>query len=153
MAEKKKSVMLIVIIIVIGLLAAGGAAYFIATKYLAKNDRSDKPQEAGVMMKIGDPKEGLVVNVGGVDSGHYLKIGLTLEVKPDENPPAGEGKTASPEEIKILDTVDFVLRSQNIENFAPDKQELLKKLIKDAVNKALGQDKVYNVYITNFVFQ
>jgi len=154
MAEKKKSIMLIVIIIVVALLCAGGVAYFIATKYFAdKGDGNSQTHDPGVMLKVGDPKEGLVVNIGGVDSGHYLKIGLTLEMKPDKNAPSGEGKTVSPEEIKIQDTVDYVLRSQSIDNFAPNKQAQLKNTIKTEVNKALGDERVYNVYITNFVFQ
>ena len=59
----------------------------------------------------------------------------------------------SPEEIKILDTVVSLLRSQKIEDFDPAKQEQLKELIKTEINKAFGEEKVYEVYITNFVLQ
>jgi flagellar FliL protein len=75
-----------------------------------------------------------------------------LEIKPDKNREA-EGKTKSPEEIKVLDTVVYVLRSQKIEDFEPAKQERLKELIKNEVNKTMGDEYVYNVFITDFVLQ
>ncbi|MDR3563796.1 MAG: flagellar basal body-associated FliL family protein [Negativicutes bacterium] len=150
----KKSLVMIVGLIVVGLLLAGGVAYFIATKIVAdKSEGKAVAREPGVFVKIGDPKDGLIINIGGVNSGRYLKIGLTLELKPEKKAKEGEGKTVSPEEIKILDTVVYILRSQKLEDFDPSKQERLKDLIKNEVNKALGQDRVYDVYITNFVLQ
>jgi flagellar FliL protein len=59
----------------------------------------------------------------------------------------------SSDEIRILDTVVHILRSQKIESFDPAKQDTLKTLIKDKVNEAIGYEKVYAVYITNFVLQ
>jgi flagellar FliL protein len=151
--EKKFPLMLIVSLIVVGLLLAGGISYFIATKIVAdKGDARAATREPGVFMKVGD-KEGLIINIGGVNSGRYLKIGLTLELKPNKKSKEAEGKTASPEEIKILDTIVHTLRSQKIEEFDPAKQDRLKDLIKSEVNRVLGEEKVYDVYITNFVLQ
>lgn len=156
MAEggKKISVMMIVILIVVGLILAGGISYFIATKVISgKGDGKAAPREPGVYMKLGDPKEGLIINIGGVNTGRYLKIGVILELKPDKKGQAPGGKGSSPEEIKALDAVVQLLRSQKIEDFEPGKQERLKDLIKSEVNRSLGEDRVYEVFITNFVLQ
>lgn len=150
---KKFPLMLVVSLVVVGLLLAGGISYFIATKIVA--DKGDKKvtREPGVFIKLGDAKDGLVLNIGGVNSGRYLKIGLIVELKPVQKEVAKEGKMPSAEEIKILDTAVHVLRSQKIEEFEPGKQETLKETIKNKINEALGGDRVYEVYITNFVLQ
>jgi flagellar FliL protein len=151
---KKFPVMLIVGLIVVGLILAGGISYFIATKVIAtKSEGGKQSREPGVFLKLGDPKDGLILNIGGVSSGRYLKIGVILELKPDKKGPAPGGKTASPEEIKALDAVVQLLRSQRVEDFDPNRQERLKDQIKSEVNRALGEDRVYEVYITNFVLQ
>ena len=151
--EKKLPLMLVVSLVVVGLLLAGGISYFIATKIVA--DKGDKKvtREPGVFIKLGDAKDGLVLNIGGVNSGRYLKIGLIVELKPVQKEVAKEGKMPSAEEIKILDTAVHVLRSQKIEDFEPGKQEALKETLKSRINEALGQDRVYEIYITNFVLQ
>ncbi|WP_378951833.1 flagellar basal body-associated protein FliL [Pelosinus sp. sgz500959] len=157
MAEggKKLPMMLIVGMIVVGLLLAGGISYFIATKIVAdkSGEKSSSQHEPGVFIKLGDMKDGLIINIGGLNSGRYLKIGMILELKPDKKAAPATGKLPSPDEIKILDTAVTVLRSQKIEDFDPLKQEQLKELVKNEVNKAFGEEKVYEVYITNFVLQ
>ncbi len=152
--EKKKTSMgLIIGLIVAGLLLASGVSYFVATKIMADKDAPTAKREPGVIMKLGDPKEGMIVNVGGVNSGRYLKVAVVLEVMPNKNA-AKDPKAANPEEIIIQDTVIQFLRAQKVEQFAPEKQEELKENIRRAVNAALGGvDKVYNVYFTNFVLQ
>ena len=153
--EKKFSMALIAGMIVIGLLLAGGISYFIATKIVSDKavDKKGAQHEPGVFMRVGDVKDGLIINLGGLNSGRYLKIGMILELKPDKKAVPASGKMPSPEEIKILDTTVAVLRSQKIEDFDPLKQEQLKELIKNEINKTFGEEKVYEVYITNFVLQ
>lgn len=154
---KKSSIMLIAGMVVFGLLLAGGISYFIATKIVADKSADKKAavvqHDPGVFVKLGDPKEGLVLNIGGVNSGRYLKIGVVVEVKQNKNDPPMGGKTPTPAEVKILDTVVYVLRAQKVEDFDPLKQDQLKELLKNEINKAFGEDKVYDVYITNFVLQ
>ena len=149
---KKFPLMLVVGLVIVGLLLAGGVSYFIATKAVADKGGGKATREPGVFIKLGDPKEGLVLNIGGVNSGRYLKIGLMLEMKPSKNPPK-DAKTMSPEEVKILDTAVYVLRSQRIEDFQPAKQEALKELLKQKINETLGEERVYEVFITNFILQ
>lgn len=156
MAEEEKSgkkfpLLLVVGLIVVGLVLAGGVSYFIATHVMKNNASTTEHRDPGVFVKLGDPKEGLVVNVGGVNSGRYLKIGVVLELSPDSV--GKDGKIAAPNETKILDSVLQVLRSKKAEDFDPNKQDVLKTNIKEEVNKTFGKDCVYEVYITTFVLQ
>ncbi len=153
---KKFPIMLIVGMIVFGLLLAGGISYFIATKIVADKGGVEKKvaqHDPGVFVKLGDAKDGLIINIGGLNSGRYLKIGIIVELKPDKKAAPPGGKVLTPEEIKILDTTVYVLRSQKIEDLDPTKQEQLKELLKNEINKTFGDEKVYDVYITNFVLQ
>ena len=151
--EKKFPLMLVVGLVVVGLLLAGGVSYYIATKTIADKSEGKAPREPGVFIKLGDPKEGLIINSGGVNSGRYLKIGLMLEMKPSKQNSSKDTKALSPEEVKILDTAVYVLRSQKIEDFQPAKQDALKELLKQKINETLGEERVYEVYITNFILQ
>jgi len=153
--EKKNSMMIIAGMIVVGLLCAGGISYFIATKIVSDKAVDGKvvQHEPGTFLKLGDIKDGLIINIGGLNSGRYLKIGVILELKPDKKAVIANGKLPSPDEIKILDTAVSVLRTQKIEDFDPLKQEQLKDLIKNEINKSFGEEKVYTVYITNFILQ
>ncbi|CQR71491.1 flagellar basal body-associated protein FliL [Sporomusa ovata DSM 2662] len=152
---KKMSMMVIIILIVVGLILAGGISYLIATRVVSDQtvEKKSSQHEPGQFIKLGDAKDGLILNIGGVNSGRYLKIGVIVELKPSKNTAAKEGKTLSPEEIKILDTAVYVLRSQKIEDFDPTKQEQLKEMLKNEINTTLGEDRVYDIYITNFVLQ
>ena len=128
---------------------AGGTAFYVVTNYMG--NKAPAAREPGVLMKMGDPKEGIIVNVGSATGGRYLKIGVILELKPEKK--AAASKTMSPEEVKIQDTVLHVLRSQRVDEFDPQKQDRLKELIKQEVNKVLGREAVYEVYITNILLQ
>lgn len=153
---KKFPMMLVAGMIVFGLLLAGGISYFIATKIVADKGGTEKKvveHEPGTFVKLGDAKDGLIINIGGLNSGRYLKIGIIVELKPDKKAVPPGGKMPSIEEIKILDTTVYVLRSQKIEDLDPLKQEQLKELLKNEINKTFGDEKVYDVYITNFVLQ
>ena len=152
---KKMSMMVIIILIVVGLILAGGISYLIATRVVSDQTVEKKTalHEPGQFIKLGDAKDGLILNIGGVNSGRYLKIGVIVELKPSKNATTKEGKMPSPEEIKILDTAIYVLRSQKIEDFDPSKQEQLKEMLKNEINTTLGEDRVYDIYITNFVLQ
>ena len=151
-APTKKPIFIYVAVgLVLVLALAGGTAYYVVTNYMGSG-KAAAPREPGVLMKLGDPKEGFIVNIGTATSGRYLKIGVILELKPDKNAkPAG--KTLSPEEIRIQDAVLHVLRSQSIADYDPQKQDRLKELIKQEVNKVIGRDIVMEVYITNILLQ
>ena len=151
-APTKKPIFIYVAVgLVLVLALAGGTAYYVVTNYMGSG-KAAAPREPGVLMKLGDPKEGFIVNIGTATSGRYLKIGVILELKPDKNAkPAG--KNLSPEEIRIQDAVLHVLRSQSVADFDPQKQERLKELIKQEVNRVVGREAVMEVYITNILLQ
>ena len=152
-APAKKPIFIYVVVgLVLVLALAGGTAYYVVTNYMGGGKSAASTREPGFLMKLGDPKEGFIVNIGTATSGRYLKIGVILELKPDKKLQAA-GKTMSPEEIKIQDAVLHVLRSQRVEDFDPHKQDRLKDLIKQEVNKVLGREAVYEVYITNILLQ
>lgn len=152
--EKKKfPVVTVAILLVVGLILAGGVSYFIATKVMSDSVEKMSKRDPGVFVKLGDPKDGIIVNVGGVKSGRFLKLGLVLEMNPAKDTVFSEGKIVPSAEAKILDTVLQLLRAQKVEEFDPLKQQQLKEMIKIEVNKSVGESSVYDVYITNFVLQ
>ena len=150
-SAKKPIFIYVAVGLVLVLALAGGTAYYVVTNYMG-GAKTAVTREPGFLMKLGDPKEGFIVNIGSAASGRYLKIGVILELKPDKKLQAA-GKTMSPEEIKIQDAVLHVLRSQRVEDYDPQKQDRLKELIKQEVNKVLGRESVYEVYITNILLQ
>ncbi len=152
-APAKRPIMLFVIVgLVLVLTLAGGTAYYVVNNYMG-GGKAATTREPGFLMKLGDPKEGFIVNLGTATSGRYLKIGVILELKQDKKAPAPAGKTMSPEEVKIQDAVLHVLRSQRVEDYDPQKQDRLKDLIKQEVNRVLGREAVLEVYITNILLQ
>lgn len=152
-APAKKPIFIYIAVgLVLVLALAGGTAYYVVTNFMG-GSKAAAPREAGFLMKLGDPKEGFIVNIGSANNSRYLKIGVILELKPDKKLQAQAGKTLTPDEIRIQDAVLHVLRSQNVENFDPQRQDQLKDLIKQEVNRVIGRDMVIEVYITNILIQ
>ena len=154
--KKKSPIVMIAVLVLVGLILAGGISYFVTTKLMSgsMSDSSESQHhDPGVFVKLGDAKEGIIVNVGGVKGGRFLKVGIVMEMNPGKKDNIKDGKLNTLAETKILDTTLQILRSEQIENFDASKQDALKAKIKDEVNKALGQGSVYDVYITSFVLQ
>ena len=153
--KPKLSMIMVVVLIIVGIVLAGAISFFVAAKIAG--DRTTvitvpAKKEPGMFVKIGDSKDGVIVNIGGV-TGRYLKIVMTLEVEPTK---AADEKTLEitpQDEIKINDSVIKFLRSQKIDSFTPDKQDKLKEDIRNNVNATLGSNRVMDVFITNFVIQ
>ena len=157
--KKKIPVMAIaiVVLVLVGIALAGGIAYFVASKLVANSHNEPEGgaryHDPGVFVKLGDPKEGILVNVGGVKAGHFLKIGIMLEMNPGKKDNIVEGVLQPMAETKILDTTMQMLRSAKLDEFDAAKQDELKKKLKDELNERLGQGSVYDVYITSFLLQ
>lgn len=156
MADEKRAqqnfpIMSIVLAGIVLLLLAGGIAYYVASNMAGSKPQFSTSGEPGILYKIGDPKDGLVVNIGT----RYVKTSIVLEMRPGSNNKAEnkESKGLNVEEVKMSDAVVRVLRSQKPEDFEAVKQEVLKEKLKSEVNLALGDDKVTRVYITNIVIQ
>ena len=158
--KKKSPIILIAVLVVVGLALAAGISIFVTTKIMADaNVESDEGEsrhhDAGVFIKLGDAKEGMLVNVGGPRANKYLKAGIVLEMNPGKKSVMNEETHAlQPDaEVKINDMVTQFLRATKLEDFDATKQDELKKQLKDALNAELGSGAVYDVYITSFLLQ
>jgi flagellar FliL protein len=154
--KKKSLVVIIAVLVVVGLVLAGVISYFVTTKLMTDSAGSavdSKAHDPGVFVKLGDAKEGIIVNVGGIKTGRFLKVGIVMEMNPEKKQNIADMKIIPMAETKILDTTLQILRSQKLDEFDPSKQDELKNHIKEEVNKVLGAGSVYDVYITSFVLQ
>ena len=159
--QKSPMLMLVVVVVVavlVAVAAAGGISYYIFSQtesplHSEDGGGSGSHRDPGVVYKLGDPKEGILVNVGGGRAGKFLKAGIVLELNPGKSENVTDGKVGSVAETKILDTTMQFLRAAPLEEFDASKQDALKKQLKDALNDRLGQGSVYDVYITSFLLQ
>ena len=159
--QKSPMIMMIIVVVVavlVAVAAAGGISYYIfsqadAPSMAGEASGSGTHRDPGVFYKLGDPKEGVLVNVGGGRTGKFLKAGIVLELNPGKSENVIDGKVNSVAETKILDTTMQFLRAAPLEEFDASKQDALKKQLKDALNDRLGQGSVYDVYITSFLLQ
>ncbi|WP_315444197.1 flagellar basal body-associated FliL family protein [uncultured Selenomonas sp.] len=159
--QKSPMIMMVVVVVVavlVAVAAAGGISYYIFSQAESPSHAEDggggsSHRDPGVFYKLGDPKEGILVNVGGGRSGKFLKAGIVLELNPGKSENVTDGKVGSVAETKILDTTMQFLRAAPLEEFDAAKQDALKKQLKDALNDRLGQGSVYDVYITSFLLQ
>jgi len=153
--KKKSPIIMVAILVVVGLVLAGGISYFVTTKLMTDSASAGetKRHDPGVFVKLGDAKDGMIVNVGGIRGGKFLKVGIVLEVNPAKKTVIVEGKLVPEAETKILDTTLQILRSVKIDDFDASKQDALKGKLKDDLNKTLGEGSVYDVYITSFILQ
>lgn len=160
--SKKKTIILIVVLVIVGLALAAGISLFVVTKVMGdipsgseEGDAGPRYHDAGVFVKLGDPKEGILVNVGGPRSGKYLKASIIVEFNPGKKSVINEETNSlQPDaEVKVNDVATQFLRATSLEDFDADKQDEFKKQLKDALNAALGGGSVYDVYITSFLLQ
>ena len=153
--KKKSPIIMIAVLVLIGLVLAGGISYFVTTKLMTNTTASSesKHHDPGVFVKLGDAKEGIIVNVGGIKASRFLKVGIVMEMNPGKKDNLTDNKLNPLAETKILDTTLQILRTVKLDELDAAKQDELKQKIKTDVNKVLGEGSVYDVYITSFVLQ
>ena len=155
--KKKSPIILVVVLVIIGLALACGISFFVTTKMMADTateSGASEHHDTGKFVKLGDAKEGIMVNVGGVKAGKFLKAGIVLEMNPGKKDNiTDDGKLQPMAETKVLDTTMQILRSAKLDEFDATKQDDMKKKIKDELNDKLGQGSVYDVYFTSFLLQ
>ena len=153
--KKRSPIIMIAALVLVGLVLAGGISYFVTTKLMTNTSTSgeSKHHDPGVFIKLGDAKEGITVNVGGIKASRFLKVGIVMEMNPGKKDNITDNKLNPLAETKILDTTLQILRTVKIDELDAAKQDELKQKIKVDVNKALGEGSVYDVYITSFVLQ
>lgn len=152
----KTKIIMIVVGVLLALAAAGGISYYVVQHFLHSANNPVDParnHDPGIFVKLGKGDEGLMVNVGGIKGGRFLKIGLVLEMNPGKQDNIKDGKVQPIAETKILDTVLHILRSEKLESFDASRQAELKEKIISELNKTLGVASVYTVYITSFILQ
>ena len=164
-SARKKKIALIIVLVIVGLALAAGISLLVVTKVVgdlpvgggSAEEESSGPRyhDSGIFVKLGDPKEGILVNVGGPRSGKYLKASIIVEYNPGKQSVINEETHAlQPDaEVKVNDVATQFLRATKLEDFDADKQDEFKKQLKDALNAALGGGSVYDVYITSFLLQ
>jgi flagellar FliL protein len=155
--KKKSPIVLIIVLVLVGLIAVGAITYIVASKVIADSANAGggepKYHDPGVFVQLGDPKEGILVNVGGPKSGKFLKTKIILELNPGKKDNVEEGKINPIAETKVMDRILQLLRSTKLDEFDAAKQDELKKKLKDQLNEELGEGSVYDVYITSFLLQ
>jgi flagellar FliL protein len=160
--SKKKTIILVAVLVIVGLALAAGISLFVVTKVMGdipgasdEDGVGQRYHDPGVFIKLGDPKEGILVNVGGARSSKFLKASIIVEFNPGKKAVINDDThTLYPDaEIKVNDIATQFLRSTALEDFEADKQDEFKKQLKDALNMALGSGSVYDVYITSFLLQ
>ena len=153
---KKLPIIIIVVLILVGLVLAGGISYFVTTQFMSAGNQAsveNRNHDPGVFVKLGDAKEGIIVNVGGIKSSRFLKVGITVELNPENEHNVADGKLLPAAETKIMDTTLQIIRTVKIEELDAARQDDLKSRIKSELNKVLGEGSVYDVYITSFMLQ
>ena len=160
--KKRSPIIFIVIGVVVALLLSAGIAIFVTTQIIAGAGRGggddgepDRDHEPGIFIQLGDPKDGVLVNVGGPRGGKFLKANIVLEMNPNKKTVVNEEtKDLQPEaRIKIMDMTMQFLRATKMEDFDAEKQDELKKQLKESINAELGSSAVYDVYFTSFFMQ
>lgn len=161
--SKNRTIIMVVVLVIVGLALAAGISLFVVTKMMGdipggasdEDGVGQRYHDPGIFVKLGDPKEGILVNVGGPRSGKYLKASIIVEFNPGKKVVINDDTNSlyPDAEIKVNDVATQFLRGTSIEDFDADKQEEFKKQLKDALNMALGNGSVYDVYITSFLLQ
>lgn len=155
--KKKSPIILIVILVIVGLALAGGISFFVTQHMMASskagNTTSNVSHDPGVFIKLGDEKDGILVNVGGIKANRFLKIGIVAEMNPNIKANVAETQLTPAAQTVVMDTTLQTLRSVKLEELDANKEEDLKTLLRDNLNKALGAGSVYEIYITSFLLQ
>jgi flagellar FliL protein len=131
-APKSKKKLVVIIALVVALLGGGGGYYFFFM------GGEEPPPTAGAVVRL-DPVN---INLAG---GHYLKVGLALQVI--------EGPAHEPDGAHALDIMIGKLSHRTIAELSsnPAREKVKKELLHD-IEEAYHHD-VMDIYFTEFVMQ
>lgn len=142
----KKIVIIAAAVLVLG---AGGAVPVIMHRSSGKQNVVKKPKPITSPLEFDE----FLVNLADTAEPHYLKCTLVLEMTKSSKPSQGEEK-GDPDTARIRDAIISTMgRRRFSELLAPEGKEQLKASIIRDVNKALGEERVYEVYFTAFAMQ
>lgn len=151
---KKKLIMLIAAAVLL-LGGGGGAAYYFL---VIKKPQDADPSKAASLVRpapdqaqIGPMVEvrEFIVNIIGVDSPHYVKAALTLEL--DRQSTVDEVNRRMPQ---IRDAILLLIGNKTFEELQDIQgKNQVKAEVKSKINSFLVTGRVDNVYLTDFVVQ
>jgi len=166
-AKTKKSPLMLIIIVLSALLVIGGgaAAYFIFFKAPADEEievshgkgenkkkdehskkKGDKSHEAEPININLDP---FLVNLAEPKAKHFLKVSITLQIKNEETKVEVEKKLAN-----IKNDILLLLSSKTIEDIITMEGKIrLKEEMMIRITKIVGEDKVTDIFFSQFVVQ
>jgi flagellar FliL protein len=131
-------------------LAAGGAVPVMLHRSPSKAAVTVKPKLETKPMELDE----FLVNLSDTGDPHYLKCTIVLEMAKSSKPSKGGESKDDPDTARIRDTIISTLGKRHFnELLAPQGKDQLKASIVHDVNKALGEDRVTEVYFTAFAMQ
>lgn len=142
----KKAVIIGAAVLVLG---AGGAVPVLMHRSGGKKTVAEKPKPVTAPVEFDE----FLVNLSDTAESHYLKCTLVLEMTKSTKPAQGEEK-GDPDTARIRDAIISTMGKRHFsELLAPEGKDQLKASIIRDVNKALGEERVYEVYFTAFAMQ
>lgn len=133
-------------ILLVLLLGGGGAAYYVLVLGKARTPRAEAapPPVPSHVFKVGT----IVVNVAGTDGRRYLRTTLELG--------ATEKAVKQLEKLRALavDTAIGVLAAKPLEVLLdPGQRDGLREELRGQLNRALGDQAITHLYLTEFLVQ
>jgi len=156
--KSKKSIFLIVAVLVILIIIAVGAFLFLKKGSQNSNTVNNTNTQSESLLNDKNVHiktfKDIIVNLADPSGDRYLKISLALVMQGKAKSQSGESSGETIEDALIKNTIITILSTKTSENLLTlsGKEELRKQLI-TAINKALGEDVVKDIYFTDFVVQ
>ncbi len=156
--KKKKPLLMFIIIGVVVLLAAGGGAYFLlfsgpseeeiakeVAQEQAQTDTVEAAPKIGVMMQL----QPFVVNLADPKARHFLKTTITLELRTDKDKERAEKLLPM-----IRNDIILLLSSHTVEDVITMEGKIrLRDEIVARISRIIGENRLINVYFSQFVVQ
>ena len=157
--KKKKSILMIAVILVV-LIVGGAGAFFFLNKGSSNSAKNTQTQSASSESVMNDKNvhiknlPSMIINLADTSGDRYLKISLALVMNGKEKPKGSESSGDTLEDAAIKNAIITVISTKTSDTLLTlsGKEELKKQLIK-AINSALGEDAVRDIYFTDFIIQ
>jgi flagellar FliL protein len=157
--KKKKPILMIAVILVV-LIVGGAGAFFFLNKGSSNNAKNTQTQSASSESVMNDKNvhiknlPSMIINLADTSGDRYLKISLALVMNGKEKPKGSESSGDTLEDAAIKNAIITVISTKTSDTLLTlsGKEELKKQLIK-AINSALGEDAVRDIYFTDFIIQ
>ncbi|SDC66263.1 flagellar FliL protein [Desulfurella multipotens] len=158
--KKKKSLILPILIIVVVLIVGGALAFFFLKKGSSNSPKNTQTQSSSSESVLNDKNvhikniPSMIINLADQSGDRYLKISLALVMNGKEKTKSSESSGDTLEDAAIKNAIITVISTKTSDTLLTlsGKEELKKQLIK-AINNALGEDAVKDIYFTDFIIQ